>query len=139
MWMTSGHEAVLLGDLPEHVVSKVFMLLPGEALATLAVQNRQLRRFMATQSLWRNCCCCRQDLSIPLTPPLIEGRAIGCRWPYMETFCPKTELEWRLMYRDRHSLPSTFWSKAGLLMQTARQSFGQNAASVETWQVCQIP
>ena len=61
--MTSGIEAVLLDDLPDHVLSKVFMLLPGEALATLAVQNKQLRRFMATQALWRNCCCCRQDNS----------------------------------------------------------------------------
>lgn len=61
--MIPGTEAVLLDDMPDHVVSNVLMLLPGEALATLAVQNRQLRRFTATQSLWRNCCCCRQDLS----------------------------------------------------------------------------
>ena len=53
----------------------------------------------------------------------------------MEMFCPETGLDWRSMYRDRHSLPSTFWSKAGLLMQTARQNVGQNAE--ETWQVWQ--
>ena len=53
----------------------------------------------------------------------------------MEPFTPDTGQDWRLMYRDRHSLPSTFWSKAGLLMQTARQGVGQDAASAETWQV----
>lgn len=57
----------------------------------------------------------------------------------MEEFCPRTGLDWRSVYRDRHSLPSTFWSKAGLLMQTARQKSGHNAASAETWQVCQFP
>ena len=65
VWMTSGITAILLDDLPEHVVSSIFKLLPGEALATLCMQNRQLRRFMANQSLWRNCCCCRQDLTTP--------------------------------------------------------------------------
>lgn len=63
---------------------------PCDPWATLAVQNKQLQRFMATQHLWRSGCC--------------------CRWPYTEDCCPKAGRGWRLMYRDGHSLRSTFWS-----------------------------